>query len=182
MVSNHCEGNSLFYEQVFMLVDDFAHQHLAAHIRVEAVDAELGVHDLMAGVVEIGFQIDIIGLAAYPGIDLQQFGLPFLIRGSMEGKLDIGRIDGHERQEDGADIVGLAFLTYGIQITDDEVRLHIGGPQAVGAGQDDEVAWLEGQYILIETLQGHGGGIAAAPQIQAGKIEIRRITVFQSSR
>jgi hypothetical protein len=37
----------LWLENVFMLIDDLAHQHFAQYIRVKAVNGELGIHDLM---------------------------------------------------------------------------------------------------------------------------------------
>ena len=81
----------------------------------------------------------------------------------MEGKLDVGRVNGHQSEEDGANIVGLTFLPDGLQIVDDEFRLQIRRSQAVGAREDQEIFRLEWQDILVKALQGHRGGIAAAP-------------------
>lgn len=165
-----------------MLIDDFTHQHFAPHIRVEAVNGKAGVHNLTALVVEVGFQVDEVGLIAHPVVDLLEFGFPLFIRSRMEGELDIGRIYGHQGQENGADVVGFAFCFDGVQVIDDDIRVDAACPQAVGAGENQEIQRLVGQYILVKTLECHGGGIAAAPEIQAGKIKVGGVAVFQRRR
>ena len=146
-----------------MLIDDFAHQHFAPYIWVKAVNGEFGIHDLMRRIVKVWLKVNIIGLAAHPIVHLLEFYIPAFIGDGMEGKLDVSRVNGHQSEEDGANIVGLTFLPDGVQIVDDEFRLQIRCSQAVGACKNQEIFWLEGQNILVKALQGHRGGIAAAP-------------------
>ena len=148
-----------------MLIDDFSHQHFTSHVRVEAVDGKAGVHNSMALIVEVGFQVDVVGLVAYPAVDLLEFYIPLFIRSCAEGELNIGGIDRHQRQENGADIVGLAFCLDGIQVVDDDIRVDVSCPQAVSARENQEIQGLIGQYILVEALQGHGGGVTAAAKV-----------------
>ena len=119
-----------------MLIDDFTHQHFAIDIRMKSVNGKFGVHNLVGWVVEIWFKVNVIWLAAYPAVNLLEFCLPTPIGSRMEGELYIGGINGHQGQEHGADIVGLTFLPDGLQIVDDDFRLEIRGPQAVGARED----------------------------------------------
>ena len=146
-----------------MLIDDFPHKHFAPYIRMESIDGKFGIHNRVGGVVEVWFKVDEMGLAAYPVVYLLEFCRPALVRGGMKGKLDISRIDGHQGEEDWADIIGFTFLPNSVQIVDNDFRLEIRCPQAVGAGEDQEIFGPERQNILLKALQGHGGGIAAAP-------------------
>ena len=49
----------------------------------------------------------------------------------MEGVLDIFGIDGHQGQEDGADVVAFAFCPDGVEVVYDALGGNGGGAQAV---------------------------------------------------
>lgn len=96
-------------KQLFMCVDDFAHEHLPPYIRVQPVDGKAGVHLLACLVVEVWLQVNEILLLANPAVDLIKFQPPLGVGVRMEGVFDVARVDGHQGQENGADVVGLAY-------------------------------------------------------------------------
>ena len=130
---------ALLPEDILVLIDDFTHQHLAPYIGMEAVDGKAGIHNGMALIVEVRFQVNEVGLVAYPAVDLLEFYRPLFIRSCAEGELDIGGTYGHQRQENGADVVGLAFYFDGVEVVDDDIWVNAAGPQAVGAGENQQI-------------------------------------------
>ena len=89
----------------------------------------------MGGIVEIWFQIDMIGTFSQKIIDVLQLFLPCWVGGRVESKVDIRRIDGHQRKENRANVIFFAFPFDFRQILDNIFCGNGRAPQAVGACQ-----------------------------------------------
>ena len=164
-----------------MSIDNLAHEHLPSYIRVQPVYCEAGVHLLACSIVEVWLQVYEILLLANPAIDLIQLLPPLGVSICVEGVFDVARVDGHQGQEDGADVVGLALLLYFLQVIYDVLGREVRSPQAVGASEHQKIQGLQGQYVRVKTVLGHGRGVAAPAQVQAGEIQIGGIAVLQGS-
>ena len=81
-----------------MHADDFPDQHLAPDIGVEAVIGPFRRQDGLAGIVEVGLQVDVIGLLADKGVDGLHLGIPVGVSRGLEGQHDIGRVDRRQSQ------------------------------------------------------------------------------------
>ena len=89
-----------------MGVDNLPHQHFPPYIRVQSVDGKACVHLLAGWVVEVWLQVYEILLLANPVVDLVQFLSPQRVSVRVEGVFDVGRVDRHQGQEYGPDVMG----------------------------------------------------------------------------
>lgn len=106
----------LFREFVFVRVDDFCHEHFAADVRVESVDAQAGFELQVILVVEVRLEVNVVFLFADEFVDFLHLRVPVRIAGGTECRVDVHRMNRHECEENRTDAVCLAFYAYDIQI------------------------------------------------------------------
>ena len=75
---------------------------------METIDGEPGIEVHLTLVVEIRFEVDMVGLRFDVAVDMVELVVPERIGFRMERVADVRRMDGHEREEDGPDVVRLA--------------------------------------------------------------------------
>ena len=87
----------------------------------------------------------------------------------MKGSLDVLRIEGHEGEKDGANVVLAAFFPDGVQFFNDGGGGEVGA-QIVGAGQDEEVTGMIRQNVVLKAQPGCVRRVAAAAKVDSGKV------------
>ena len=105
-------------------------------------------------------------------VHLGKFNLPHLIRVLVKSFFDVGRVDGRQGDKNRGDAVGQAFLFQGLELLNHRFGGMTDRAQAVTARHDQEIAGMERQHVRVKTRQGHGGGVAAAAQVQGGEVQV----------
>ena len=162
-----------------MQVDDLAHELLATDIGMQAVDGKRGIEDGMCLVVEIGLEIDEVGLCFDVSVDVVHLRVPFRVSVRVEGELDVLRMNRHERQEDRADVVLFTERFDAREVADDVVRGNRRIAQTVCAREDQEVFGVHRYDVLLEARERRLARVAAAAEIHGGEVEVRAIAVLE---
>ena len=116
-------------------VDGLGHDLFHIPVAMDPVQGQFRRKVLL--LVELGRHIDVVP-AADVVVHLGKGLPPVFVGGFVKGLVDVGRIDGRQRQVDGGNASLPCLFSDGLQILDDVFRRYA-GPQAVGPAHDQQV-------------------------------------------